>query len=101
MVELGDIALENQQFALGLDQHFPYVHGGCWVVDPGKDDDLLEERGHYQYVDDRVHVSLEQDHCSEFVGQRVSQEILEHVIVLGVTHRRVDICSCMRPGVLQ
>ena len=86
---------------LGLDQHFLYVHGGCWVVDPGQDNDLLEERRRDRYVGDRAHVSIEHDHCSELVGQRIGQEIVEHVIVLGVTRRRVDIHSYMRPGVLQ
>ena len=101
LVELGDISLENQQLVLGLYQHFPYVHGGRRVDEPGEDDDLLEERRCYGDVGDQVHIGLEKDHCAELVGQRVSQEIAEHVIVLCVTHWRVDICSCVCLCVLQ
>ena len=101
LVELGDVTLKNQQLTLGLYQHFLYVHGGCRVTDPGEDDDLLEERRRYQYVGDQIHVRVEQDCCSELVGQRVGQEIVEDVIVLAITRRRVDIHSCMRPSVLQ
>ena len=52
LVELGDIALEHQQFALGFNEHFSYVHGGCRIVHHGQDYDLLEERRRYRDVGD-------------------------------------------------
>ena len=77
------------------------MHRRRRVVHPGKDDNLFEERRCYGYISDRVHVGVEQDGCPELVGQGIGQETVEHVIVLCVSRRCVDIRRCVCPGVLQ
>ena len=53
---------------LGFNEHLSDVHGGCRVVYPSEDDDLLEEQRCDWDIGDSVYISITQNCSMEFVG---------------------------------
>ena len=49
----------------------------------------------------RVGVGVQKYRCAELVRERVRQEIIEHIVVLGVSGGCVHVGNCMCPGVVQ
>ena len=101
LIKFSDVALQQQQHPLGLDEHLSDVHCGCRVVHPGEDNYLFEKGRGNRDVSDHVDVCVQEHSCVEFIRQRICQEAIKHIIVLHVPGQSVHIGGRMCPCIFQ
>ena len=72
------------------------------VVHPSENDDLFEKCRRDGDIGHGVNVGVEQDRGAEIVRQQIHNEIVKHIVVLRIPHRRVDVghrvCPCVLEG---
>ena len=101
LIKFGDVALQQHQFPLGLDEHLSDVHRGHRVVHPGEDNYLFKKGRGNRDVSDHVDVCIQEYSSAEFVCQQIHQEVAKHVIVLRIPGRRVVIGGHVCPSIVQ
>ena len=66
LIKFGDVALQQHQFPLGLDEHLSDVHRGHRVVHPGEDNYLFKKGRGNRDVSDHVDVCIQEYSSAEF-----------------------------------
>ena len=98
LVKFGDVSLQQQQLPLRFDEHLSDMHRGSGIIHPCEYDELFQQGGGNRYVCDCVGVGVQQHHSAELVRERVRQEIIKRIIILGVPGQRVHVGSRVGSG---